>query len=132
MKTIPVTIVSVWGAGFTYDVPVPSSFSNPRALATAFRITNADSRPHADKVPSTSVGDLMRVRGQAYVVETNGFTEIGEFAFVALRNAVKIAGTFRTHQKVCAYCGSPDCPNPDDCPRRREHIAEDKRVEESD
>jgi len=78
---VNVTVISIWSkrsadaSPFSYSVEVNAS-SAKHALDLAFTATNMDDRPFGKQVPSTSVGDILVIDGQHYLVDPDGFSEL--------------------------------------------------------
>lgn len=79
-----VTIISIWSKApeigrhdnVTYPVTVIAGASDIETLEEAFNVTNRDTRPWANKVCSTSAGDIMVINGDHYLVEGHGFRKL--------------------------------------------------------
>src|ERR1700733_4336022 len=82
MKTV--RIISIWSkrhAGstpFSYAIAVPNvpEKTLEEVLEWAFLCTIRDDRPHGHEVPSTSIGDIMVLDGESYMVVCTGFTRL--------------------------------------------------------
>jgi len=85
MKQTIVTIISRWTDNLVYSVTVAQGWGETveDALHSAFNLTNQDDRPLRKQVCSTSVGDLMIVNGEYWLVDRSGMKKLDEQQAIA-------------------------------------------------